>query len=621
MKAGRSATLDLRLEKDLTYGFMWLKAGITGYFVRMTAIFLISGGLFFLGAACSANNQRGMSSEPEYLTVTGKTGVCGGTLVISQRSEPKTFNPLIAIDGSSREMIGLMTADLIHINQYTQESEPALASSWKVSPDGRRYTLHLRRGVRFSDGQPFDADDVIFTFQAYLDPKVHAPQRDFLIIGGKPISVRKLDAYTVVFDLAQPYAAAERLFDSIAILPRHLLAQAYEDGKLGSAWGLNTAPNQIAGLGPFQLKQCIPGQRITLQKNPFFWKRDRDGNRLPYLDEILSLSGISSEAEVIRFEAGETEIISRLNAEDFGILKRDEERHRIRMYDAGPGLEYTFLVFNLNDLQSGRAPSIIDKQDWFRRIAFRQAISSAIDRDAIVRLAYAGRAYPLTVPVSPGNRPWFDPAIPRPSHSIERAKQLLRDAGFSWSGNGSLTDPSGKAIEFSIMHNAGRVQHVQMATLIQQDLKDVGIKVNLIPLDFATLVDRVFNSFAYETAIITLEDGDSDPNSQMSLWLSHGATHAWRLRSAGSLDPWQQEVDRLMEEQMTMLDHSGRKQIFDRVQQLVSKRQPAIFLVSPDVLAGASDRVGNFQPALLSSYTLWNADRLFIRREQDIAAH
>lgn len=593
---------------------MSVRAEILENFVRTIAILLLSNGLSCL-AACPAHNQDASSVEPDYLTVQGEIGECGGRLVISERSEPKTFNPLIAIDGSSREIIGLTTADLIHINRYTQKPEPALAKSWTISQDGRQYTLHLRRGLRFSDGYPFNADDVIFTFRCYLDEKLHAPQRDLLIVGGKPISIRKVDQYTVIFDLARPYAAAERLFDSIAILPEHLLKRAYEEGSLQRAWGLNSKPEQIAGLGPFRLKECVPGQRIVLQRNPFFWKIDRKRNRLPYLDEILCLTGIGSESEVMRFEAGETQIISRPNPEDFEILKRDAKHRLFRLYDAGPGLEYTFLIFNLNALKPGLSPLIAKKQQWFRQIAFRQAISNAIDRDAIVRLAYAGRAYPLAVSVSPGNRPWFDSAIPRPLRSAGRARQLLRDAGFSWNGDGHLNDTHGKPIEFSIMQNAGRTQDVQMATLIQQDLKDIGIKVNLVPLDFATLVDRVFNKFTYEAAIMTLADGDADPNSQMSVWLSGGATHVWRLQSAGLPDEWQHQIDQLMEEQMTTLDQLRRKQLFDRVQELVWTHKPLIFLVSPDILAGASNRIGNFQPAVLRSYTLWNADQLFIRKQ------
>jgi len=196
---------------------------------------------------------------PEELRVTSaEVGRYGGRLVVTQRTEPKTLNPVIAVDSASREVVQRMTADLIHINRESQRTEPALAKSWEVSHDGLRYTVDLRRGLRFSDGQPFDADDVIFSFQVYLDEKLHPPQRDLLVVGDAPIGVRKLDAYTLQFRLAKPYAAAERLFDSVAILPRHLLEKPYREGMLDKAWGLTTPADQIAGLGPFRLKKYVP---------------------------------------------------------------------------------------------------------------------------------------------------------------------------------------------------------------------------------------------------------------------------------------------------------------------------------------------------------------------------
>src|SRR2546430_203667 len=153
------------------------------------------------------------NSKEEFLVLPGEIGRSGGRIVVALRAEPKTLNPLIAVDAPSREVIGVMQADLVHINRATQMTEPALAKSWKISPDGLQYTLVLRRGVKFSDGQPLDADDVLFTFQVYLDEKVHAPQRDLLIFDGKPISVRKLDSQTLVFQLPKPYGVAERIVD------------------------------------------------------------------------------------------------------------------------------------------------------------------------------------------------------------------------------------------------------------------------------------------------------------------------------------------------------------------------------------------------------------------------
>src|ERR1700722_15482434 len=121
--------------------------------------------------------------QPACLDKDKQSPVYGGHLVVALRSEPKTLNPVFANDISSREVIGQMTADLIHINRYTQLSESALGKSWKVSSDACRYTLELRHDLRFSDGTPVDADDVLFSFKLYLDEGVNAPQRDSLLVG------------------------------------------------------------------------------------------------------------------------------------------------------------------------------------------------------------------------------------------------------------------------------------------------------------------------------------------------------------------------------------------------------------------------------------------------------
>src|SRR5437660_7844818 len=133
-------------------------------------------------------------------------------------------------------MSGRMRADLIAINRASQQTEPALAKSWKTPPDGRMFTLQLRKGIRFSDGHPFDADDVVFSFAVYMDENVDSPQRDLLIIDGKPLSVTKVEQYTVRFILPRAYAAAERLFDGLGMLPKHRLEQPYRHRKSLHEW-------------------------------------------------------------------------------------------------------------------------------------------------------------------------------------------------------------------------------------------------------------------------------------------------------------------------------------------------------------------------------------------------
>jgi peptide/nickel transport system substrate-binding protein len=569
----------------------------------------------FVHAFAAPGRAQPQHPSEEVLISDNQVGRSGGRLVVSLRSEPKTLNPVTSTDISSREVIAQMTGDLVHVNRLSQQTEPALAKTWHVSPDGLRYTLQLRRSLRFSDGHPVDADDVIFSFKVYLDEAVHSPQRDLLVIEGNPIGVEKVDAYSVVFKLAQPYGAAERLFDSIAILPRHLLEEAYKTGKLAQTWGLGTPPQEIAGLGPFRLKEYVAGQRITLERNPYYWKVDRKGTRLPYLNQITFLLVANADAEVIRFQAGDTDIINRLSAEDYSALEREQGSGSFHLFDLGSSLEFNFLFFNLNSVVPAQSSGLTRKQAWFREAKFRQAVSLGIDREAIARIVYRGRGTPLWTPVTPASSFWVNTAIPHPARTVGDARKLLAGAGFSWKDDGTLVDTSGAPVEFSIITSASNQQRTQMATMIQADLKDLGIHVQVVPLEFHSVLDRIFQTHDYEAAVLGLGAGDVDPTSEMNVWVSSGNDHVWDLGEPHPATSWDSEIDQLMEKQLSTMNPKSRKRLYDRVQEILAKDLPIICLASPNMLVGAKDEVANFKPATLDPHTLWNSQELFFREK------
>lgn len=566
----------------------------------------------FAGLCSAASNPQAPQRGEEVQATSNQLGSYGGSLVVAQRSEPKTLNPVIAADAPSREVIGRMMADLIHINRASQQTEPALAKSWTESKDGRVFTLKLRRGVRFSDGQPFTADDVVFSFQVYLDEKTHSPQRDLLVIGGKPITVQKLDEETVRFTLAQPYAAAERIFDSVAILPRHLLEKPYRDGTFAQAWTLATPPAQIVGLGPFRLKEYTPGQRLILERNPYYWKVDRTKRRLPYLDQLVFLFLGNEDAQVLRFQSGDTDLVNRVGADNYSLLVKDASARGYQLFDLGPSLEYNFLVFNLNDLQSKNPNKIAVKQAWFNDVRFRQAISLAVDREAIVKLIYAGRGAALWGNVSPSNKYWVDTSIPHPQRSLDRAKELLKSAGFSWQGD-RLMDPHGQPVEFSIMTSSSNAQRSKMATIIQDDLNKLGMDVHIVPLEFRAMLDRVFQTYDYEVAIMGLGGGDADPNPEMNVWLSSGGTHLWHLGENKPATAWESQLDQLMQKQMLELNYKRRKRLYDQAQEIIASNAPFVFLATPDILVAAKRNLANFKPTILEPTALWDVEELYLQ--------
>ena len=417
----------------------------------------------------------------------------------------------------------------------------------------------------------------------------------------------------MAFELPKPYAVAERLFDGFAILPRHLLENAYRQGKLEEIWGLRTPPAEIAGLGPFRLKEYVPGQRLVLERNPYYWKVDKAGVRLPYLAELQFVFAGTEDMQTLRFQAGESDLISRVSARNYAVLQRDQQRRGYILQNLGPGLEYSFLFFNLNDLARKGLPQIAARQAFFRRLAFRQAVSLAIDRDAIVRLAYQGFAAPLAGPVPPGNKAWINSRLQVPVRSLGRARDILSGDGFKWARDGSLLDPGGQRVEFSIVTSAGNPDRVQMATLIQDDLKQLGITAHVVPLEFRSLLERVQQTKDYEACLLSLASADADPNPDLPVWLSSGGLHLWNPEQKTPATPWETEIDGLMRRQKEILRYAERKRLFDRVQELAAENLPIIPLVSPYILTGAKKNVGNFRPAVMDHYVLWNVEELYWR--------
>jgi peptide/nickel transport system substrate-binding protein len=532
-------------------------------------------------------------------------GQAGGRLRVVQRSEPRTFHPVFAVDEPSRTILGLLFTPLLRINPETNLAEGILAESWKLSRDGRQILVKLRPGLKFSDGSAIRADDVVFTYSLHLDAKVASPQRELLNISGQPVQVTKVGELSLEFRLAKPSALGERLLAGIAILPRHILEPLYLEGKLSSAWALTTPPAQIVGGGPFRLKLVQPGQRIVLQRNPYYGKKDRAGKQLPYLDEIEFLSASGEDAQVARLLTGEADLISAFGGSSFRAIQAAAERTGIRPVDAGPSLDYTFLLFNLNPSPGGRPA-----RDWFELEAFRKAISFSVDRAAIARLVYRERASAIWGPVSPARRQWFDPTLSRPPQSADEARKLLSAASFRWDANGRLLDPKGVPVSFTVIANSANPAYTQTASILEEDLKKIGLELRVVQLEFRSLVNRVVNQRDFDAAIMALRPGDVDPAADINAFVSQGRTRLWNL-SGKSERPWEAEIDQLMREQLEATDFKRRRELFNRVQGLFARYMPMVCLVSPNLLYASRDKLRNLRPGVIGDLVLWNAEELF----------
>jgi peptide/nickel transport system substrate-binding protein len=518
----------------------------------------------------------------------------GGVLHFCLHGEPKTFNPVLVEDEASENIRYLTGGVLIRLNRQTQALEPALATSWHLSKDGRKITLQLRKGLYFSDGTPFTSEDVAYTMKMLMDPQLHSGTGDAFRSAEGTVDVQTPSVDTVAITFPARVAGLEPLFDQVAILSAH------------------SPKKEMAVLGPFYVSEYKAGSYVELKRNPHYWKRDRQGHPLPYLEGLHLDIQRNRDIELLRFRRGELQLINRLDSESYVRLQK-EDANVAR--NAGAGMDSDHIWFN----QIPTAPLPEYKKTWFRSAQFRTAISKAINRDDICRIVFAGYAKPAYGPVSPANRFWFNSALPAPKYDPQRALMLLIKAGFRFSNN-ELLDQFGNRVEFTLVTNSGNAVREKIATMIQQDLANVGIKMNVVTLDFPSLIERMTRTFDYEACLLGLVNTDLDPNGQMTVWLSSGENHQWNPSQKTPATAWEADVDTLMREQATALTDKKRKEKFDHVQQIIYEQQPFIYLVNRDVLTAISPAVVGAAPTVLNPPAFWNVDVLQLRPATELGA-
>jgi peptide/nickel transport system substrate-binding protein len=572
----------------------------------MTRVALVALLLLFVGAPMDLGVPLPMPQA-----IRGKRG---GRIVISMSNGPGTFNRLFSDDAQTTAVTECLAGHLIRINRQTQQVEPELAQSWKVSPDGKKVTFVLRSGLKFSDGHPASVDDVLFTFQLITDARAETALRDQFILEGQRVQVDKVDGTSVSFSFPVAQAAIVRRFDGVPIVPRHILEPAYRAGRIKQTFLLSTPPEQIVGLGPFKVRSFLAGQRVTLQRNDYYWKTSASGEKLPFLDELVITIDPQRPAQVLKFQNGESDLLSPVNADDLGALAPLERQGRIKVHDLGPSLIREVFWFNLNDGKQspgGRAPVDGIKLGWFRELKFRQAVSHAIDRQAIANLVFAGRAAPQWAFLSAGDRLWFSANVAKYSYDPNRARQLLAEAGFVFRADRKvLVDAQGRPVAFTLATNTNSLRQ-KIAALIQEDLSKIGIRVSIAALDSKALTTRFEESFDYEAGLLALVSGDTDPSSNQNVLGTRGTQHWWYPRQTQPSTAWEARIDALMRQQMSTINAAARKRQFDEVQKIMAEQQAFIFLVSRHLMVASKTNVGNLKPSLLPDFVLWNSEELY----------
>jgi peptide/nickel transport system substrate-binding protein len=540
-------------------------------------------------------------------------GTVGGEIVLSSFSDPKSFNPITATDVMTGEFTKYIYQGLVHINTVTLKPEPGLAALWKISPDGLSWVFSIRPGVVWSDGVPFSAFDVEFTFKSLvLNDSINPnSSRDMFTIDGKRPEVKVLDSMTVQFRLPVPYAPFLRAMAQ-EILPKHAYEKYVKVNNFSQALSAQMPPSEMVGTGPFLLESCVPSQKVTFKRNPLYWQKDSAGNRLPYLARIVYTIVLDQNAELSRFKRGEIDYM-KVKGEDFVSLEKDQAHGNYSVYRLGPSSGSYFVFFNQNtgrDQKTGKPYVDSIKLSWFCNKKFRQGVAYALDKQRMVRIVMNGLGYPQWGPMSPSEGYYFNPDVATYPFDTAKAKATLAEAGFTVK-DGVARDPAGHPVEFSLFTNSGNTVRTKLADIILKDLSAIGIKVHVQQLDFGSLTDRIDNPpYGWDAALLALT-GNVEPHFGKNVWHSSGYLHMWSPDRKKPSTPWEERIDSIFSAGSRELDESKRKALYDEWQRIAADELPFIYTVLPEQIFCISNKFKNVNPSVTGGL-LHTIERIYV---------
>jgi len=595
----------------------------------------------FLGEESNAQQLKPASAAEiasgkvsEFFENRGKIGNFGGSLTVATfGSGPKTFNPWAATEVESHGIGQLLFESLIDVDPWTGEHLCRLARSFEVSDDKRDYIFHLRRGLQWSDGFPLTADDVIFTFGTLIKEGFgNQSLRDTLSIDGQYPSIEKIDAYTVKFRTPKPFSPFLASLHGLGVAPKHALEKYTKrpHQEFFAVWDVNCNPADLVTSGPFRVGRYVPSQRVELIRNPLYGMCDASHRRLPYLDRFTEAIVPDQNSMLVKFYGNELDFldIRSIRGPDARLMKQREGPGNFKMYNLGSDDGTMFLMFNLNqrkDPQTGKYYVDPVKQRWFNNLAFRQAVSHAINRTSILNNVLRGVGSTLYTAESP-TAIYLNKKLKAYDQDLEFSKKLLTDAGFKFS-HGWLLDPNGNKIEFTLNTNAGNSIRDGTCVIIQNDLKKLGIKVNYQPIDFNILVDKTEQSLDWEAIVMGLTGDKIEPYNGANIWKTEGRLHMFDQRLPDSSGktlvnderPFEKEIAHCFNAAANTFDQTERHKYFDRYQEIVYEQLPFIYLYSALDLTAMRNTHGNYNPTPLGIYytpkgSLHNIEEIFDTR-------
>jgi ABC-type dipeptide transport system, periplasmic component len=549
-------------------------------------------------------------------------------LIVPTPSGPATFN--YPLNQSAYSVFGYLNEGLINENGLTSELEPGLAESWKVSKDGKKIVFTLREGLKWSDGEPMTTDDIIFSYEKiYFNDKIPSGLKDTLRVGMSRQfpKLKKIDSRRVEFSVAEPFAPFIRYAGGIPILPAHILQESVDNTdsegkpKFLTTWGTDTDPQKIVGNGQYRMLSYTPNQRVVLERNPYFWRKDTQGNVQPYIQQIVWQIIENSDTQLLNFRSGDLDSLD-VQPEVFPLLKREEKRGKYTVFNGGPDTGSIFMCFNLNQGRNAQNQPFVDpiKSRWFATKEFRQAIAYGINRDAMTNNIYRGLGAPLHSPI-PAQSPFYlspKAGLKTYNYDQQKAKHLLLSAGFKYNAEGELLDKDGNKVRFTLLMAAGKKVREQMGTQIKQDLGKLGMQIDTQFLSFNTYVEKLRLTKNWDTYLGGFTGG-LEPHSGYNIWSVNGTLHSFNQGPQAGEPPikgwkvadWEQKIDDLYVKASQELNEAKRKELYAETQRIIAEQVPFIYMVNPLTFEAVRDRISGIKFSALGG-AFWNLYELKI---------
>jgi len=500
----------------------------------------------------------------------------GDAIIVGSIGDASTLIPILASDSASAEIAGLVYNGLV---KYDKDLNLVgdLARSFEVSKDGLTITFHLRPGVKWHDGKPFSAEDVLFTYQTIIDPRTPTAYASAFL---EVREAKVLDPNTFQVTYKQPFAPA---LDSwgVGIIPKHLLA----DRDITKS---PLARNPV-GTGYYRFEGWKTGEKIELSFNPNYFAGR------PYLDRYVYRI-IPDQAtmflELLSGGLDEVGLTPLQYARQSENAKFRENFNRYRYLT----FSYTYLGFNLQD------PRFSDKR-------VRQAIAYAIDKKEIIDGVLFGLGVEATGPYRP-NTWYYNPDVRKYPYDPDQARRLLAEAGYEDRNGDGILEKNGQPFEFTILTNQGNITRSRTAEIIQRRLKKIGISVKIRILEWSAFINDFIDKRRFEAVILGWQMGP-EPD-QFDIWHS-SKTKEKELNFVHFINP---DVDRLLEEGRHTFDLEKRKQAYFRIQEILAEEQPYVFLFYPEALPAVQKRFRGIEPApagIAYNFERWYVPKPFQR--------